>query len=112
MIVVVKIVDRADVETGGVFSSDCIGGLMKNFTPDNKILRHLLLQQPAEEPIVLVVRAAAMIDPIAATAIGSPIAKAFLHPNRKVRADMASAEAAGLVASRNFEERKHPDHWT
>ena len=52
---IVKIIDGADIEARAVLSSDRIGGLMENFTTDGQLLRHLLLQQPAEEPIILVV---------------------------------------------------------
>ena len=102
--------DAADVKAGGVFSADRIGGLMKKFAADGKVLRHLPLQQPAEEPIILVVGAAAVIDPITAAAIGQPIAEALLHPNGKKSAHMAGAKALGLVSGRQFEKRKHADH--
>ena len=44
-----------------------------------QLLGHLLLQEPAEEPIILVGGVVPLIDPIAAAAIGRPIAETFLQ---------------------------------
>jgi hypothetical protein len=43
MAVIIKIVDRANVEPGSVFAPDCSGGLMEKFTADSQLLGYLLL---------------------------------------------------------------------
>ena len=59
---------------------------MEYLAADGQLLGHLLLQEPAEEPIIPVGGVVALIDPIAAAAVGRPIAEAFLYPERKVGA--------------------------
>src|SRR5579863_5493907 len=107
---IVDIVDGTEVESGVVLASDRVGGLMEKFAADGELFRDLLLQQPADEPVILIERAAAVIDPIAAAAIGGPIAEAFLQPDRQIDADVTSAQPAALVAGRQFDQRKHADH--
>ena len=68
MIVLIEIVDRADIKSGLVFSADRDCGLIKNFTADGELFRHLLLQQPADEPKILIHRTAAVVDLMATTA--------------------------------------------
>src|SRR6516164_8086115 len=110
MIVLIEIVDRAYIKSGAVPSSNHGGGLMKNFAADDQLFRHLLLQQPAEEPIILVHRAAAVVDPIATAAIGCPVTRTFLHPDWEERAIVTGPETFALVATRNFKKRKYSDH--
>ena len=88
------------------------GGLMEYLSADGQLFGYLPLQQPAEEPIVAIGRVVAVIDPVAAAAIGRPIAEAFLNPERKVGAHIAGTERAALISGRKFEERKHADHRT
>src|SRR6516225_2842528 len=110
MIMLIEIVDRAYIKSGAVFSSNHGGGLMKDFTTNDQLFRHLLLQQPAEEPIILVHRAAAVVDPIATAAIGRPVTRTFLHPDWEERAIVTDPETFALVATRDFKKRKYSDH--
>src|SRR4029077_3447899 len=77
---------------------------MEYFSADSEFVGHFSLQQHTREPKILVW--AALVDPIAATAIDGPIAKAFLKPYREKRLDVARPEAAIFVASGQIDLRK------
>src|SRR5579872_1993548 len=109
--VVVEVVDGADVEASGGLRINRIGGaegdrrgLVENFAADSELLRNLSLQQPAEEPVVVIFGAGAVIDPVTAAAIGGPLAEAFLNPERKIRSHIAGAEPPTRVAGRKLDE--------
>ena len=76
MVVVVEIVDRADIEARAVPPGLGGRGLVKHFGADCQLLGNLPLQQPAHEKIIAV--AGARIDPVAAAAIEQPGAAGFL----------------------------------
>src|SRR5580693_205784 len=108
----VEIVNGADVESGIVFASDRVGSLVEKLTADGELLGDLFLQQPADEPVILVERAAAVVDPIAAAPVSGPIAEAFLQPHRQIYAHVTGAETAALVSGRQFDEGEDADHRT
>src|ERR1700684_3980192 len=115
--IVIKIVDGAYVEARGGLRVNRICGaegdrrrLVEDFAADSELLRDLTLQQPAEEPVVAICGAVAMIDPVTAAAIGGPLAEAFLNPERKIRAHVAGAGPAIHVAGRKLDERINAEH--
>src|ERR1700722_15686652 len=115
--IVIEIVDGADVEARGGLRVNRISGaegdrrrLVEDFAADSELLRDLTLQQPAEEPVVAICGAVAMIDPVTAAAIGGPIAETFLNPERKIRAHVAGTEPAIRVAGRKLDERINTEH--
>src|ERR1700683_5535309 len=110
--IVIKIVDGAYVEARGGLRVNRIRGaesdrrrLVEDFAADSELLRNLTLQQPTEEPVVAIRGAVAVIDPVTAAAIGGPLAEAFLNPERKIRAHIASAEPPIHVAGGQLDER-------
>src|SRR6202161_4674827 len=115
--IVIKIVDGAYVEARGGLRVNRICGaegdrrrLVEDFAADGELLRNLTLQQPAEEPVVAICGAVAVIDPVTAAAVGGPLAETFLNPERKIRPHIASAEPAIHVAGRKLDERINADH--
>src|SRR6202050_2466382 len=115
--IVIKIVDGAYVEARGGLRVNRIRGaesdrrgLVEDFAADSELLRNLTLQQPAEEPVVAICGAVAVIDPVTAAAIGGPLAEAFLNPERKIGAHIAGTEPASHVAARKLDERVDTKH--
>jgi hypothetical protein len=49
-----EIIDAADIEAGAVHTIDRVCCFMEYLAPQCQLIRHLALQQPPEEPIVLV----------------------------------------------------------
>ena len=75
MVVFVDVVDRSDVEPRAVVAINLVSGLMEYFSADGQFVGYFSLQQHTKEPKILV--CAALVDPIAATAIDGPIAEAL-----------------------------------
>ena len=77
MIVRIKIIDATEIEAGAVFAADHAGRLMEYLSAERQFVCDLTLEQPAKEQIILIAQPLGLIDPIAAAAIGCPIAEAF-----------------------------------
>ena len=99
VIMVIEIIDGANIEPGRGLGSSDVGasehegsGLVEYLGANGQLFRHLPLQEPAEIPVVAIKRVPTMVDPVTATAIGCPIAETLLHPQRKVGAQIAGAE--------------------
>jgi hypothetical protein len=97
VVVFVDVVDGSDVEPRAVVAINGVGGLMEYFSADGKFVGHLSLEQHTREPKIFVT-CAALVDPIAASAIDGPIAETLLKPHRQKHLDVAHAEAAVFVA--------------
>ena len=82
VVVFIEVVDGPEVEPRAVVSINRVSGLMEYFPADRKFVCHFPLEQQTGEPIILV-GYAALVDPITATAIDSPIAEALLKPHWK-----------------------------
>ena len=89
--VLIEVIIAADTKTRLIHRVNVICGLMKYLATEGQFIGELLLEQPAEEPVVLIAKIIILVDPIATTSIGRPIAKAFLHPDRQEQADVAGA---------------------
>ena len=83
--VVIEVVDRGNIKAccrlrlnriGGAESDD--RGLMKYLAANGQLFRHLLLYEPAEEPVIAVSGVVTLIDPVATAAIGGSFTEAFL----------------------------------
>jgi len=84
VVVLVEIVDRADVKTGsrsgggGICAAERYGGgLVKDFAPNGQLFGYLTLQQPTDVNIVAIGCSIAVVDPVTATAIGVQSPKLF-----------------------------------
>lgn len=109
MIVFIEVIDRADVKSHAVPAADRRRRLIIEFAADDELVRHLLLQQPAEIPIVFVVGAAAVIDPVPAASVGRPVIEALLQPKRKIEARVTGPKTTAQVSSRDLDEWKGTD---
>src|SRR6266404_3135982 len=108
MMVLGEVEEAAEIEAGAISAADDIRGLMEDLAAQRELVGDLALDLPTREPEVLVARAG--IDPVAAAAIGRPVAEALLHPERQEFARMACAEAAMSVAGRYLQHREDADH--
>jgi len=54
---------------------------MEYLSAEGQFFRDLAFEQPGEEPKILVANAVVLIDPVAAAAIGRPLAEALLRPD-------------------------------
>src|SRR5579872_2345414 len=82
---------------------------MEKLDPEHQLLGDLILQLPAEEPVVVV--SGTRIDPEPAAPVRLPtVPEALLNPHRQEHASLAGAKAPARVARRRFKERKHSDH--
>jgi hypothetical protein len=54
MVVIIEVVDRANIEPGLIDGCDVGRGLVEDFSADRQLIRDLALQEPAEEPVILV----------------------------------------------------------
>src|ERR1035437_764788 len=86
-----KAVPAAKIEAGTIAAINSVGGLMVYFTAERQFIRDFLLEKPAEEPIVLIAKIVVLIYPVTPATIRRPLAKAFLHPNRKEHPSVACA---------------------
>ena len=102
----VDVVDRSYVEPRAVAAINRVSGLMEYFSANSQFVGHFSLQQHTREPKIFIT-CAAWVDPIAATAIDSPIAEALLKPHREKHLDVARPEAAIFVASGQIDLRKY-----
>jgi hypothetical protein len=76
-----------------------------NGTPTS--LRQMLLAQVFTREPKILVTCAALVDPIADTAIDGPIAEAFLKPHRKKHLDVARPKPTIFVAGGQIDQRKY-----
>ena|SRR6187200_83784 len=102
----IDVVDHPEVEPCAVVAINRVGGLMEYFPADSKFVSHLSLEQHTGEPKILVTYAA-LVDPIAATAIDSPIAETLLKPHREKHLHVSRAEATVFVARRQIDLREY-----
>src|SRR5262245_60721789 len=79
---------------------------MEYFPTDSKFVSHLSLEQHTGEPKILVT-CAALVDPIAGTAIDGPIAEALLKPYREKHLHVSRAETTVFVAGGQIDQRKY-----
>ena len=92
VIVRVEVVGASDVEARLILDVDIVCRLVEDFAAQSEAVGNLALEQPTEEPIVLVAQVCVLIDRIPSATIRGPVAEAFLQPNWQEDADMACTE--------------------
>src|ERR1017187_608223 len=107
MVVIIEIVDAAQIETRRTLFANFVRRLIEQLSSKDQLIGDLSLQQPTGEPIVLVPRA--RIDPVTAAAIGRPRAEFLLHPDRQEHARRSRAETPTGVADRDLDQGKYGD---
>src|SRR4029077_21102969 len=99
VIVRVEVIGDSDVEARLILDVDIVCRLVEDFTAQSEVIGNLALEQPAEEPIVLVAQVGVLIDRIPSATIRGPVAETFLQPNWQEDADMACAEIPWAASS-------------
>lgn len=80
VVVLVDVIKSTDVERRAILSVDLGRGLMKYLSTERQFFCDFPLHHPTEEPVVLVVAIAPVVEPVAAAPISRPGAETLLHP--------------------------------